>query len=386
MSSETEGSWAQNCVPQAYKSDHLIHEAGSGSRHRWNSSRIVVDYESYAPRANSVQVTISSISLRRRFALSHGVTGNKGAQRCATLSSSFPYGPIPPSYYQFFLPGDDQPHGLMLPGIVEKMPWTTDFDVKHENPRKVTVLDSSCGKSTANAVNTALQALISMCISRDMFHVLCAQHSEPSAIPGSNHDVPIQIERFASGLFGITSRGAHLVAYTREDGQISKLWIARRSKHLYSYPNMLDTTVAGGIKSGVSPLETIVEEAHEEASLPGDFIRSQVRSRGVISHMSVTKEDFAGEQGLVVPDYIYVYDVEIPSQLKPDPNDDEVSAFYLKTISEVQMALLRQEFKPDSAAVLIDFMIRHSIITPDNEQDFVEISMRLHRRLPFRTG
>jgi hypothetical protein len=35
---------------------------------------------------------------------------------------------------------------------------------------------------------------------------------------------------------------------------------------------------------------------------------------------------------------------------------------------------------------LVDFLIRHGIITPENEPDFVEISMRLHRRLPFRTG
>nr|POE54336.1 uncharacterized protein CFP56_41275 [Quercus suber] len=273
----------------------------------------------------------------------------------------------------------------MLPEIVEKMPWTSDFIVEHDHPRKVVVLDNSDGKSTANAINAALQMLVSICINRNMFHVLCAQHSEPSAIPGSRHDGAIQIERFASGLFGITSRGAHLVAYTQENGQVSKLWIARRSEHLYSYPNMLDTTVAGGVKSGASPLNTIVEEAHEEASLPEDFIRSNVRSRGLISHMSVTKKDFPGEQGLVVPDYIYVYDIEIPSHLEPAPHDDEVSAFYHRTISEVQVALLNQEFKPDSAAVLIDFMIRHSIITPDNEKDFVEISMRLHRKLPFRT-
>jgi len=149
---------------------------------------------------------------------------------------------------------------------------------------------------------------------------------------------------------------------------------------------MLDATVAGGVKSGVSPFQTIVEEADEEASLPEEYIRQHARSRGVISHMSVTGKGFPGEHGLVVPDYIYVYDIELPPDMMPRPHDEEVSAFSLMSIPEVQAALLREEFKPDSAAVLIDFLITHGVITAENEKDYVEISMRLHRRLPFRTG
>jgi hypothetical protein len=47
---------------------------------------------------------------------------------------------------------------------------------------------------------------------------------------------------------------------------------------------------------------------------------------------------------------------------------------------------LRGEFRPDSAAVLVEYLIRHGFITPENEPEFVEINVRLHRRLPFRTG
>ena len=57
----------------------------------------------------------------------------------------------------------------------------------------------------------------------------------------------------------------------------------------------------------------------------------------------------------------------------------------LMTVDEVKAALLNQEFKPDSGAVLVDFLIRHSFITAANEPDFVEINTRLHRCLPFRT-
>jgi hypothetical protein len=273
----------------------------------------------------------------------------------------------------------------MLPEVVSKMPWTAAFEVKHSHPRRVTVLDNSECKDTANVVNTAFSAVITTCIEQNLFHVLDGKHSEPFAIVGARYDHPVYIERFATALFGVTTRGAHLVAYCMGEKGMN-VWVPRRSAHLYTYPDMLDTTVAGGVKSGVPPFQTIVEEADEEASLPEDLIREKARCRGVISHMNVTGKDFPGEQGLVTPDYVYVYDIELPEDVIPKPHDDEVSSFTLMSVEELHAALLREEFKPDSAVVLVDFLIRHGIITPENEPDFVEISMRLHRRLPFRTG
>lgn len=273
----------------------------------------------------------------------------------------------------------------MTTEVVHKMPWTPDFAVHHDERRSVTVLDSSGGRATASAINSAFAKLVSICIERDMFHVLCRQHSEASDIVGSNLSAPVHVERFAASLFGLMGRGAHLVAYTDAEGE-KKVWVSRRSSHLYTYPGMLDVTVGGGVKSGVSPLETIVQESGEEASLPEDLIRQRARPRGAISHMSVTGKDFKGEKGLVVPDYIYVYDIELPHDVVPRPNDDEVDSFYCMSINELQMALLRKEFKPDSAAVLIQFLIIHGVLTAENEPDYVEINMRLHRRLPFRTS
>lgn len=264
------------------------------------------------------------------------------------------------------------------------MPWTSSFTIQHSD-RIIRVLDLSDGKDTAKAVNSAFREVVTACIEQDLFHVLCRQHSEPSAIPGARYSSPVYIERFAAALFGVTSRGAHLVAY-RNDETGTKVWIPRRSAHLYTYPGMLDTSVAGGVKSGVSPFQTIVEEAYEEASLPETLIRQRACCRGVISHMNVTGEDFPGEKGLVTPDYVYVYDIELPPDVIPRPHDDEVSSFTLMTVEELKSALLSEAFKPDSAAVLIEFLIRHGVITPENEPDFVEINMRLHRRLPFRTG
>jgi 8-oxo-dGTP pyrophosphatase MutT (NUDIX family) len=271
----------------------------------------------------------------------------------------------------------------MLPEVVEELEYTSMFDIDDSN-RTVRVLDSP-GDDIAIRISMTFGDIVRTWIDRDVFHVLCRQHSERVAIPGARYEEPVYIERFALALFGITSQGAHLVAYCNDDSGM-KVWISRRSAHLYTYPWMLDTTAAGGVKAGVSPFQTIVEEAFEEASLPEVLVRQRAFCRGAISHMGITGADFPGEKGLVTPDVCHVYDMELQQDVVPRPHDDEVSSFTLMTVEDLKSALLREEFKPDSAAVLVEFLIRHSFITPENEPDFVEINMRLHRRLPFRTG
>ncbi|KAI0884624.1 uncharacterized protein GGS22DRAFT_144982 [Annulohypoxylon maeteangense] len=297
---------------------------------------------------------------------------------------NFPYDIVPSEvYYQLFLPNDVQPHGYLLPETVLKMPWTPDFLVLHIHPRSVIVLDSSNGADTPGAVNAAFARLIDTCIEQDTFHVIARTHSEPFSILSALY--PVHMERFASALFGITSQGAYITAYTKAEDGSMRLWIPRRAKHLYTSPGMLDSTVAGGIRDGHSPLDTLIHEADEEASLPEELVRERVQSVGVLTYVSITADGFPGEKGLVIPDIIYVHDLELPSDVVPKPNDDEVEVFYSMGVEEVRERLLNGEFKPDSAAVLIDFFIRHGVITAEGERDYIELSTRLHRRLPFRT-
>ncbi|KAI5864331.1 NUDIX hydrolase domain-like protein [Durotheca rogersii] len=314
------------------------------------------------------------------------MAGNPNGRTYLSLiqsSDNFPYDVTSGAYYQLFLPHDEQPHGYLLPETVRKMPWTSHFRVDHSAPRSVTVLDASLGEDTPGAVNTAFSELVDICIERDLFHIIDGKHSEPVYIVSAKY--PVRVERFASALFGVTLRGAYIMVYTRASDGALKLWIPRRAAHLYTSPGLLDAAVAGGIKAGTTPLETAVQEAFEEASLPEDLVRERVRSAGALTYISTTTDPFPGEKGLVIPNIIYVYDLELPGNVVPKPNDDEVQEFYLMAVPDVQRALLDGEFKPDSAVMIIDFLIRHGILTADNEEDLVEITTRLHRRLPFRT-
>lgn len=332
-------------------------------------------------------------------------------------ADNFPYGRDPLDiYYQLILAGDPAPHGYLLPETVSKMPWTPSFSVSHAHPRTVTVLDSSQGSDSAAAFTAAFQELVDVCIAQDSFRLIAKKHSEPFTIlswptassgdgstststspilpPSARVRQTVTMERFMAPLFGILLRGAHMVAYVRsratEDdcGVISGLWIPRRAKHLFSSPNMLDATVAGGIAAGTTALETIIKEAGEEASLPSELVRTRVRSTGLLSYVSSTDaiHGWRGEAGLLCPGIVYTYDMELPEDVVPRPHDGEVGSYALMSVGDVQTALLNNEFKPDAAVVMVDFLVRHGVITAENERNFVQINEHMHRRLPFRVA
>ncbi|KAK3707491.1 hypothetical protein LTR37_012133 [Vermiconidia calcicola] len=283
--------------------------------------------------------------------------------------------------YQLYLP-DDQPYGYLWPEVVKRMPWTDDFAVDDER-RRVTVLDASNGSDVSSACNAAFAKLINDTIDKDIFACLHKKHSEPFPILGAKY--PVRFERFAGDLFGITARGAHLTVYTMtEEGM--RIWVPRRHPNMFTYPNKLDTTVAGGVSADESPAQNIIREAHEEASLPADLIEHGIRSTGVLTYMSQEKGTPDGKETYIVPDVIYVYDLEVGPDITPVPGDEEVKEFYLMSVDEVKDALSRGEFKTNSAVVMLDFFIRHGMITADNEKDYVDIVTRMHRRLPFPTS
>ncbi|KAH7397916.1 NUDIX hydrolase domain-like protein [Cadophora sp. MPI-SDFR-AT-0126] len=284
--------------------------------------------------------------------------------------------------YRFFLPEDSRPHGLMLPEIVKKMPWTSDFCVDH-TARTIYLKPEDTTSDLSTSCTNAFSKLIQRSIDQDNFTVIHKRHSELYPIVGYKHRV--KFERYAGNLFGFVSRGAHLTVYSNtEEGM--KIWVPRRSAHLFTYPNCLDTTVAGGVSAGEGPFECIVREADEEASLAEDLVRKQTKACGCITYVGLTDPRGNGEQGLLSNDLIYVYDLELPEGAICRQNDDEVKEFNLMSIEEVKQGLRAGEFKTNSALVMIDFFIRHGVIKSEEENNYAEIMARLHRKLPLPTS
>nr|POE74715.1 uncharacterized protein CFP56_37246 [Quercus suber] len=266
----------------------------------------------------------------------------------------------------------------MLPDVVMQMPWTETFAIDHQ-ARKVTLRSPPHGASDPSQhANDAFAAVINTAIDRDLFPVLHGEHSEMFSIIGARH--PVRLERFASSLFGITGRGAHLTMYTRTNLGALKIWVPRRSPTMFTYPDKLDTSVAGGVPAHQTPFENLVQEADEEASLPASLITSSATAGGVLTYLH------RGDAGRVSGDCVYVYDLEVDAETVPVPKDGEVKEFYLMDVEEVKAALARGEFKTNSAVVMLDFFVRHGILTAENERDYVEIVSRMHRILPFPTS
>ncbi|EFY99349.1 NUDIX domain protein [Metarhizium robertsii] len=281
-------------------------------------------------------------------------------------------------YYRLQLAPDPRTHGYIHPNTVNSMPWPASFTINHDT-RQVTLSPPSpkTSLSLSAHANAAFQAAIDAAIDGNMFPMLNGMHSEHFLLMGAREFV--QIERFAASLFGIATRGAHLTCYVRAPDGL-KIWVAKRSPKLFTYPGMLDSTVAGGVKADNSPLDCILAEATEEASLPADLVARLVRSVGVL-----TLANRNPRTELHHSEVLYVYDMELEEDIVPTPQDGEVEEFVLMDCAELRHRMLNGEFKPNVCPIMIDFLVRHGEITPEGERHYVEICNRLRRRLPVPT-
>lgn len=290
---------------------------------------------------------------------------------------------IAESLWLFYLPDDPHPHGCLIDSIVERMPWTSDFRLTTSPRKQVHLLKRRDTDNWQQTCGDAIQQLIDKAREQKVFPRLGKKTEEQFPIVGANFD--IGIERSAFSMFGIIGRGAHMTVYVRTE-QGLKFWIPRRSATKSTYPGMLDQAVAGGVARGESPLECIVREAGEEAALSAEMVRENLVAAGTVTWFNVSDEKAGGEPGLMNPGILYVYDLQVGEDVVFKPVEGDIDSFSLMGVDEVKQSLRRGDFKPSCAMVMLDFFIRHGLITAENEKDYDTIAQRLHRKLPFRTS
>ncbi|KAG5837875.1 hypothetical protein ANANG_G00217700 [Anguilla anguilla] len=224
--------------------------------------------------------------------------------------------------------------------------------------------------SRSEAVHDVIKAL------REENHFTCLRgwREEKYEVRARYCDSPLLcMERAATSLFGVKRYGVHVNGYTRgADGAIS-IWLARRSPTKQTYPGKLDNLAAGGLAAGSSVKQTLIKECQEEACIP-ECIAETAQPVGTISY---TYED---EEG-VFPESQFVFDLQLPVHFRPQIGDGEVQDFLLYPIEQAKDALVSEDFKPNSAMVLLDFLIRNSYIHPDSERYYQEFVVGLHRPL-----
>ena len=279
--------------------------------------------------------------------------------------------------------GYDAILGHILNSVVEKFPWSQDFWAVDATARTVTLITPA--DATPEHRSKLVAQSITEAVKLGHFDVLKGWRNESYPVYGPGGEFLLEMERCASPLFGIVTYGAHMTGYV-EDAAGIKIWVPRRAKNKQTYPSMLDNTVAGGMCTGEKPFECIVREAMEEASLPESVVRASIVPVGCVTYSHVRDARAGGETGLIQPEVEYVYDLKLDPSVIPRPGDNEVEEFKLLSVPEVQEAMKRGEFKPNCAFILVDFFIRHGILTAENEPDYLDILSRLHRRLGLPTA
>ncbi|KAG0358456.1 NUDIX hydrolase domain-like protein [Gamsiella multidivaricata] len=248
---------------------------------------------------------------------------------------------------------------------VSFMPWLSDYDSRSE------AIAQMLDQWRNDLDNFA-------CLSgwRNELYGVYTHIQDPATTKGG---AALAIERSACGLFGVHAYGVHLNGFVRtgpKSGDV-QMWIARRSLTKPTYPGMLDNMVAGGMGFGHSPKYTVLKECMEEATIPAHIAANAI-SVGTISYTKLSKDDKQTQ-----PETQIVYDLELPKDLVPAPCDTEVEDFRLWSMDQILDAIHLGEFKPNCACVCLHFMVRHAVLTPENEPDYLDIVQRLHRRIEY---
>jgi Domain of unknown function (DUF4743)/NUDIX domain len=151
----------------------------------------------------------------------------------------------------------------------------------------------------------------------------------------SFHDPPVfAMERAAVPWIGALEYGVHVngLVAGQEGGSTGRprMWMARRSQQKSKFPGMLDHMVAGGQPLGMSLLDNVIKECHEEAGIPEEVARHGIRPASAISY-----ETFVESSQTLSRAVLFNYDLYLPQTFVPVPVDGEVDEFFLWTMDEL---------------------------------------------------
>ncbi|KAL1511258.1 hypothetical protein AB1Y20_006067 [Prymnesium parvum] len=237
----------------------------------------------------------------------------------------------------------------------------------------------SSGGGSASEVDAALAGSRSAAVSRVLnalreegaVPMLRGWRDEAFAVRPSFYAPPrLVVERAAAPLFGLPSYGCFTNGFVvdRETLKPTHVWLGRRAENKPTWPGLLDCVAAGGIAAGASPTKAMVEECAEEAGIPREVARG-LTSAGGVSYTGLNEDRWG-----IKEDVLFVFDLRLDPSFEPVCTDGEMSEFRLVPIEEVADMLASSEaiFKPNVGVVMIDFLVRHGFVDPD-EEGYVEL-------------
>jgi hypothetical protein len=198
------------------------------------------------------------------------------------------------------------------------------------------------------------------------------------------------VNRNTAPYLGINSVGVHLLCYVNDDDQQGggvrdknesgrsnvSLWLAQRAANKSHNALRWDPTVAGGQPASLGFFENVVKEAGEEAGIDSDLVTERAVTTGCLSQMTCKPDGTC-----MKPSLYYTWDMQVDKKtFVPRPADGEVSAFELCPAKQLEYEVRHGDrLRPAMILVVTDFLIRHGVITPDNEPDYAQILSAMHR-------
>ena len=187
---------------------------------------------------------------------------------------------------------------------------------------------------------------------------LSAWRDERYAVPAGRAGPPLfELERAAARYFGVHTLAAHANGLVGSDAEW-RMWLARRSATKAIDPGLLDNLVGGGIASGTTVSATIVREAWEEAGIGADVAR-QAQCVGAVE---ICRDQPDGLQH----ETIHVHDLWLRPDFVPTNRDGEAVEHRLCAPDDILAVLATDDITADASLVIVDFMLRHGHVAPDD--------------------
>ncbi|KXH47740.1 thiamine pyrophosphokinase [Colletotrichum simmondsii] len=182
-----------------------------------------------------------------------------------------------------------------------------------------------------------------------------------------------------SPVFGIVTTGVHLNIYKRDDDSF-RIWVARRSDKK-SFAGMYDQCAAGGYQyklmepdfaqygesHDTSTKTCIKREVKEElrGGLKKDWI-NDVKGPHAIQYAYIRDARSGSLANTPELGVKIAYDLELNEEPNLDKfNTDEVKCIETKSVRQIIELLLADQFKPNCALIMVDFLIRLGCLDDD---------------------
>jgi 8-oxo-dGTP pyrophosphatase MutT (NUDIX family) len=161
------------------------------------------------------------------------------------------------------------------------------------------------------------------------------------------------IERALLRPLGLALRSVQACAW-RQTADGPMIWVAHRSMSKPIDPGKFDALVAGGIAGLDAPWETLIRECQEEAGIPPPLL-SKARPAG---HLELSYATDYDDLPALHREHVTLYELELPAEFIPTPNDGEHQAILSMTPQEAIASIAQGGWTPDGAQATTDLIGR----------------------------